>query len=79
MAALSLPAAEVLNSTLFARFALTHTHRAVARSHIALGWPLHNDTEGNEGYLIIDALPGLIKAGKSPTMRLLGSDGRELA
>ena len=33
----------------------------------------------NEGYLINDGLPELIKAGKNPTLRLLGSDGRELA
>ena len=38
-----------------------------------------DDTECNEGYLINDALPELIKAGKNPTLRLLGSDGRELA
>ena len=38
-----------------------------------------DDTDCNEGYLINDALPELIKAGKNPTLRLLGSDGRELA
>ena len=38
-----------------------------------------DDTDCNEGYLINDALPELIKAGKTPTLRLLGSDGRELA
>ena len=38
-----------------------------------------DDTDCNEGYLINDALPELIKAGTTPTLRLLGSDGRELA
>ena len=33
----------------------------------------------NQGYLINGTLPGLIKAGKNPTLRLLGRDGRELA
>ena len=39
-------------------------------------------TEAYKGrccYLINDALPELIKAGKTPTLRLLGSDGRDLA
>ena len=38
-----------------------------------------DETDCNEGYLINEALPGLIKAGKTPTLRLLGSDGSELA
>ena len=38
-----------------------------------------DETDCNEGYLINEALPGLIKAGKNPTLRLLGRDGRELA
>ena len=37
-----------------------------------------DDAEQNEGYLINDTLPELIKAGKNPTLRMLGSDGNEL-
>ena len=38
-----------------------------------------DDSDQNQGYLINGTLPGLIKAGKNPTLRLLGRDGRELA
>ena len=38
-----------------------------------------DDAEQNEGSLINETLPGLIKAGKNPTPRMLGSDGKELA
>ena len=38
-----------------------------------------DDAEQNEGYLINDTLPELIKAGKNPAFRMLGSDGNELA
>ena len=48
-------------------------------SHWATVVGQEDNTDCNEGYLINDALPELIKAGKNPTLRLLGSDGRELA
>ena len=53
--------------------------RALHRVMLLLTVGQEDETDCNEGYLINEALPGLIKTGKTPTLRLLGSDGSELA